>query len=401
MTSQHCEDDHGYISSVDQFPVEPALIGAPSLSKEPSVNLLSTVSSFTTNADCVSLVSGGILPIVVPQTSRSLRGVHYSPFLRAYPTTLADHGIDKAEFIRFIDNLNEAFIASPFFYALTVIGSAVSFVPELAAQIVGSVIASVSELGSLGTSKLRTKSFVKAQNENLFEPHGLQIRILNTGKMLQAIHVDKEELNLPPLPENYVLDSTEENEKEDPRRRWLQALDTVIAPLEYTPSDFTEQDNWLKKAGAWTAKRQDKNQAKALNKRRGKAQKAVQAAEEEALLNQQIIKHTIENLQSNLASLSVQKADTAVAEAQRQRDVARCEAEIGMQRMMLINEEIKKNKATEKAISKVDKKEQKIVQKIRWVVITAGTSNEVADDDIDDGVEDVQSLRPFQGSDWE
>ncbi len=61
--------------------------------------------------------------------------------------------------------------------------------------------------------------------------------------------------------------------------------------------------------------------------------------------------------------------------------------------MRLIAERVKKDEVTEKAVGKVDKKEQKAVQKIRWVVITPSTCLEVADEDIDDGVEDVHPLK--------
>lgn len=104
------------------------------------------------------------LPIIIPQTSRALRGVYYSPFLRAYPEALEAHGISKENFIRLIDDLNESFISSPFFYGVMIAGTAVSFVPELAAQIIGGTVAAAAGFAGTANSRLRSKVFVKAAN---------------------------------------------------------------------------------------------------------------------------------------------------------------------------------------------------------------------------------------------
>ena len=331
------------------------------------------------------------MPIVIPQTSRALRGVYYSPFLRAYPETLDTVGISKADFIRFIDDLNEAFISSPFFYGVMLAGTIVSFVPEIAAQVVGGVVATASSFASTANSHARTKLFVKAANDDIFAPRGLQLRLLNTKNMLQAIHVDEELFKLPPLPE--FIAPEWEQEREDPRRRWMQALKDVVSPLDYDAPDFSEQDSWLKKAGAWTAKHQDKRQAKSLTKRRGKAKETLDAAQEKAAQNEQIIQCAIKGLQADLDALRLQTSGDPKAEARRQRDIVEYEKAIHQQQANLITEREKKDEVTEKAIGKVDKKEQKVVQKIRWVVITPSTSSEVADEDIDDGVEDVHPLK--------
>ena len=338
-----------------------------------------------------TLLPKSTLPIVIPQTSRALRGVYFSPFLRAYPETLDTIGISKADFIRFIDNLNEAFMSSPFFYGVMLAGTIASFVPELAAQVVGGVVATASSLASTANSHVRTKHFIKAANNDIFAPRGLQVRLLNTKNMLQAINVDEGTFKLPTLPESNAPEL--EKTHEDPRHRWMQALKNVVSPLDYNAPDYSEQDSWLKKAGAWTAKHQDKRQAMSLTKRREKAKKTIDAAQEEAVQNEQIIECAIKDHEADLYALSLQPSDDPKAESKRRRDMVGCEEAIHQEQAKLIDERKKKDEVTEKAIGKVDKKEHKVVQKIRWIVITPSTGSEVADEDIDDGVEDVHPLK--------
>ena len=357
--------------------------------------LPSTLPTSHSPPSMVSLMSSqlppNILPIVIPQTSRALRGVYYSPFLRVYPETLAEVGISKADFIRFIDDLNEAFISSPFFYGIMLAGTAASFVPELAAQVIGGVVAAASSFASTANSHVRTKQFLKAANREIFAPRGLQVRLLDTTKMLEAIHVDEKTFTLPPLPE--FNEPRSEQGDEDPRRRWMQALENVVSPLDYHAPEFSGQDSWLKKAGAWTAKHQDKRQAKSLTKRRQKAQKAIKTVREEAAENEQVIEGRIQDLKADLDALCLQASDDAQVDLARQSDTAECEKAIHQQQEKLENTRLKKHEMTEKSIGKVDKKEQKVVQKIRWIVITLSTGLDVADADIDDGVEDVHSLK--------
>ena len=337
-----------------------------------------------------SLHSNTILPIVIPQTSRALRGVYYSPFLRAYPETLQQFGIGKHDFIRFIDNLNEAFISSPFFFGITLAASAVGFVPVVAAQVVGGVVATASSFAGTANSHVRTKRFVKAVNKNLFEPVGLQVRLLSTKNMLRAVNVDEQNFALPPLPEFNAPETQQEGE--DPRRRWMQALDGIVSPLDYNAPEFTKQDNWLKQVGGWAAKHQDMKQAKSLTKRRENAKKAIGAAHEQAALNEKSIEYTIRDLEASLNALIFQTSIDGYADFEKHRDIAKYEEALRQEQSKLIHERIKKEEIAKKAIQKIDKKEQKVVQKIRWIVITPTSNAEVADEDIDDGVEDVNPL---------
>ena len=335
------------------------------------------------------------LPIVIPQTSRALRGVYFSPFLRAYPETIKAVGISKTSFIRFIDDLNEAFISSPFFYGLMLAGTAASFVPEVAAQVVGGIVATASSFASTANSHVRTRLFVKAANREIFEPRGLQVRLLNTKKMLEAIHIDEAAFALPPLPEFNAPET--QIQHEDPRRRWMQALDGAVSPLDYDAPAFSAQDDLLKKAGAWTAKKQDKKQARSLTKRREKAKKTIDAAEEEAVGREQVMQRIIQSLEADVEALSVQPpARDAKAEEKRQRAMAVYQKALSEEQARLMEVRLKRSRVTEKAVGKVDKKEHKVVQKIRWVVITAKTDEEeIGDVDIDDGVEDVHPLRSW------
>lgn len=336
------------------------------------------------------------LPIIIPQTSRAFRGVYYSPFLRAYPEVLEAHGISKPDFIRLIDDLNESFISSPFFYGIMIAGTAVSFVPELAAQVVGGVVATAASFAGTANSRLRSKLFVKAANQDVFGPIGLHIRILNTKDMLEAIKVDEEKFKLPPLPEYNKPESWQESE--DPRHRWMKALEGIVSPLDYDVPDYSKQESWLKKAGAWTAKVQDKRQAKSLMKRREKAQDKIAAAYDEHALNEERIQIRIDALRKELDTLTAQTSDVDTdyddpkVELRRQADIAECENAIRREESQLVYERANRDEIGEVAAAKVDKKEHKVVQKIRWVVIIPGTEDEGDDEDADNELEEVRTL---------
>ena len=50
------------------------------------------------------------------------RKVFMTPFVRAYAPELANHGISAADFVAFIDGLNEAFLGSPVFQTTNLAG---------------------------------------------------------------------------------------------------------------------------------------------------------------------------------------------------------------------------------------------------------------------------------------
>lgn len=338
----------------------------------------------------------GTLPIIIPQTSRALRGVYYSPFLRAYPEALEMHGISKQDFIRLVDDLNESFISSPFFYGVMIAGTAVSFVPELAAQVVGGVVATAAGFAGTANSRLRSKLFVKAANQDVFGPRGLHMRLLNTKDMLEAIKVDEEKFKLPPLPEYNKPESWQESE--DPRHRWMQALEGIVSPLDYDVPDYSKQESWLKRAGAWTAKVQDKRQSKSLMKRREKAQDKIAAAHDEHALNEERIQLRLDALRNELDALTAQISDADTdyedpkIELRRQADIAECENAIRREETQLVYERANRDEIGEAAAAKVDKKEHKVVQKIRWVVIMPGTGDEGDEEDADNELEEIRTL---------
>lgn len=245
-------------------------------------------------------------PIVIPQTTTTFMNRILFPFARAYPEHLAEVGIDEAQFLAFIDGLNEAFLASPIFRILGSVGRIATFTPFPIVLGAGAGLMVVSGVAASGVSYTHTKAYVKKQNEDLFEPVGLQVKVLSTSKMLGTVNGNDEvkSLCLPALPD---CDETWDpsSSSTDPRLRRMEALQGLVAPLRWNvvPADMPK--NWLKRMGAWQASRSDakaqrghvkmcekisrKSRKASHNGKTGKTEKAISKAErKEASVNEKI-----------------------------------------------------------------------------------------------------------------
>lgn len=119
-------------------------------------------------------------PIAIPQMCNSTS----APFVRAYAPALADLDISEAEFISFIDSLNEAAQANPALAALDVTGNALRHVPILG--LFGPGLAHLSKAGNAQISKKGVAAHVAQMSETLFKPKGLAVSICS-GKALKRV----------------------------------------------------------------------------------------------------------------------------------------------------------------------------------------------------------------------
>lgn len=149
-----------------------------------------------------------------------------SPFSRAYASSLStlpkSGPISQAQFLRFIDGLNEAFIASPALQAASFVGTFISTLPLPIIPLAGTGILARSGLASSAEGLKRANIYLGAANKEIFLPWGLRCQVMKTGKMMLAVGHSSEVLSLSLL----------ENQ-DDPRMRRFRALGDRVAELQF------------------------------------------------------------------------------------------------------------------------------------------------------------------------
>lgn len=321
----------------------------------------------------------------------------FSPFARSYAPILArlPDPIPREDFLSFIDNLNNAFLSHPIFQAAHVAGGALLGSQILPAQAVGGVFQVASVALSASVSVVRLRSFMKKSNAELFAPRGLVAKIMSTKKMMTTIKCtnldSKGKLALPPLDELKDLTpqtgalvrhdgrtNTFQVPIEDPRLRRLRALEGYISPLDFETEPAQPKGMMDKYGGAplrWLNRKQDQKLAKAASTSTAKRiEKAPEANAEVARSEKEIeeidakILEVRQEGQKELESASVEERrniearmdyETAVLEAKKLEEMDRRDENIaGI------------FKKGDKKLDKRSKKEEKIVNRILWVVIT-------------------------------
>ncbi|KAI1047243.1 hypothetical protein LB505_013301 [Fusarium chuoi] len=211
-------------------------------------------------------------PIAIPATSSKLG----SPFARAFPPILEDqYHLPREVFLRFLDDLNRAAVASPPVQILGLAGSIVSMIPLHTAQIVGSSVNAAATLSTYAISKSRSELCISTANKELFLPRGLKAEFTKLDVVARYARmpilnsegkVDKNSMILGPL---------EDVSSQAPvtvQQRRLQALEPWIAPLDLIPlPDLHVPDNFVSKMHASTSERQRKKEEKKITKDRAKA----------------------------------------------------------------------------------------------------------------------------------
>ena len=257
----------------------------------------------------------------------------------------------------------------------------------LPAQAVGGVLQVTSALASAGTSFLRVRKFMKAANAEIFSPRGLVVKIQTTKKMMASVGFtetdEKGKLLLPPL--ETVVDlvactsapsvcSTNNTPAdiisplEDPRLLRLQALEGHIAPLTFDVPEPPPESVFSKYSKAplrYVNKKQNSRLVKAQEKSHKRREtKASEVSAETSKLDLKI-----SDIDRQIQMLQHEDASCINGRGQTQEDIRilniRKQNEI-MQRDMRV-EEIYKD--ADKKLSKAYKKEEKITNRILWIVV--------------------------------
>lgn len=344
----------------------------------------------------------------------------FSPFARAYAPALADlpNPISQDEFLAFIDGLNDAFMMHPFFQAGFMAGGMVMSAPILPVQIAGGGLQALAALGSGAVTLLRAKQFLKRANADIFHPRGLAVRTCTTKRMMQAVgRGDATRLTLPPLedvddlvhgltttssssdgnrphlhsrtPSTTSAASAQEGAAtmEDPRMRRLRALEGSVTPVTFDVPPAPLPHNALKRYSTAPTRWMNGRNVRALTTAREKGlrerrEKAAQLDDELTAANREV-----EELERLAAAQDVVEAQYVANQQARARGVrpaaghqrmASQDLAVSLEKRAQIIEEIRK--AGEKKIKKSDKKEERIANRILWIVITT-TENAPPEDE--------------------
>lgn len=258
-----------------------------------------------------------------------------------------------------------------------------------------------SGVASAATSYVRTKQYVRAINEQLFNPAGLHVNVMTTSKMLQKIGMvaDPKQaklllqdqhassgFNADPLKEVQPLPQLEHT-----RGQTLEALRGHVMPLTFDVPEPTPPDNLLRKMGANQAKRLTARQAKKAQKKRDEANEEIAKKNKEADEEQRKGDKDVAKKQ--------READKEIAKIHRKKEkkiVSGQEAAVKRleeKESKLLDKEQKerikrdekvaeKRQDARKEVEQIHKSEVKVANKIRWLVISKweGQESEMSED---------------------
>lgn len=327
----------------------------------------------------------------------------FSPFARAYPPALAElpNPIMQDEFLAFIDGLNNAFMMHPFFQAAFMAGGMVMSAPLLPVQIAGGGLQAIAALGSGAVTLVRGKAYLKQANAATFHPRGLTAQLCTTRKMMAAVGLSEAKLTLPPLDDVDDLDFgpthaaesslnsssiSPEGEKgeEDPRMRRLRALQGHVSPLTFDVPQAPLPAGALKRYATaptrWMNGRNERGLAKGREKGRQLQRDKAAALDGELGAASREVDELERRLAAAQEAVGEQYAANEQAGGARERDDRR-ELVVSLERRAQIVEEIRR--AGEKKIRKSDRKEERIANRILWVVITRSEDAPPEDEELE------------------
>ncbi|KAL1637570.1 hypothetical protein SLS56_000708 [Neofusicoccum ribis] len=339
-----------------------------------------------------STMRGLSKPVVIPQTINMFYVRSFSPFARAYPPSFAElpNPIGEEEFLTFIDGLNNAFMMNPFFQAGFMASGMIMSVPILPVQLAGGGVQALAAIGSASITLIRGRKYLKKVNAEIFNPRGLAVRICTTKKMMGAVGMNETKLTLPPLEDTndleFGLSHTESGRStpalegsvpEDPRMRRLRALEGHVTHITFDVPPQPLPEGALKRYSTAPTRWMNSRNMRGLLKNRDKGlkqqqEKAAELDEELTATNREIeelerlaiAQETVEDQYMRNQARSAGAGGRPAHQRMPSQDLI-----ASRERKAQIIEEIKK--AGEKKMKKSDKKEERIANRILWIVITS------------------------------
>lgn len=264
-------------------------------------------------------------------------------------------------------------------------------------QSVGMGLQITSDLSSAAASYTRTKVYVKACNADLFHPTGLQATIMTTKDMMARIGHPEQRLRLPPLDtvedlDQYTASTPGEDPRvkaerramqpmNDPRVRRINALQGYVAPLDFDVPAVVTPDNLLNKMSAWHAQRVTAQHDKKEAKRRAKSQ-TIHRDDGRPVMREKDER----NLERKLAKIEkeLDKKDGR----HKDREVRKAQKEYEREQRKIDKKLDRKSEKPRKGKEKIDAREEKQANKVRWLVITRWQG----EDDMEEETSDDGSL---------
>ncbi|KAH9212024.1 hypothetical protein DL95DRAFT_304920, partial [Leptodontidium sp. 2 PMI_412] len=201
--------------------------------------LLSQALAFTQHQGHVPSQEAPISrPIAIPQTKPGLA----EAFNRAWAPDLVPKGIQQADFLAFIDNLNVVATKNPPLQIVDLAGGIISMVPHHWFAIAGMAVQATAKLGTAVVSKGRTELYLREVNKKMFEPRGLKVSIASSLATKEILKVPGTLPKLAPLNDDTFYLSTAE--------RALRIVEPYSALLELDVPPPIEQVTMMAKLSA-------------------------------------------------------------------------------------------------------------------------------------------------------
>ncbi|THZ26064.1 hypothetical protein D6C89_04013 [Aureobasidium pullulans] len=336
----------------------------PELSPTPSSNDLPLQETRPESASTIHL------PIAIPQTSNLFGVKHLSPFARCYPPALQSiqDPISQEVFVDFIDGLNGVFVAHP---SMLAIGSS----PMM--------------------TFLRVRKYMQKINQELFTPSGLKAKIVSTKKMISSVKSKttdgKDRLVLCSLGEvgttpiscdrmEYTADMHQKCE-ENPQDRLLRTLDGYVSPLSFDVPSQALPTNSVGKALNISTSFIDRIQTKLLsNSRRKISKNKIDFCNQNDARILDLEKAILE-CQSQLKgrSLDLDLDTTSAKEHIEIHDLrahlTELKVEMALEKQVRDNRLEKTRIAHAKTFAGIDAEDNKLANRILWLVITEDEGN--------------------------
>ena len=269
------------------------------------------------------------------------------------------------------------------------------FVPFFPVSMTGSGLKIVTALGSKVICHVRSNSFLKKANKELFLPVNLKLEILSTYEMMTKIGLPRRQFVLPPLSTD--KDTTQvaktrvgahskglgpgksQLSNDDARVRRLRAIEGFVQPLTFHlgPAPIPKH-NWLKRIGFKHVNETTENLNDKLHERR---------EDNARLLREDVM--TVDMEQRNLAKASsrieermaednampesesgLDERKRAKKEEELRKEMSKLEEKIAKATTEQEKNEEKRQRQAEKRRAKSEEEELVIAQDIQWVVIT-------------------------------
>lgn len=264
--------------------------------------------------------------------------------------------------------------------------------PLLPVQIAGGAVQGISALASGAVTVVKTRKYLRKANETMFNPRGLVVKMMETKKMMAAVGATETKLKLPPLNDVDDLDPTNGQPgqmPEDPRMRRLRALEEYVSPLSFNVPAEQLPEQWLERKATGPSRWLNARKTRKLAEVRGKGLKqqqdrAGQLAGELAQVNAEV--QELERLARAQELVEGQLLENAKGRPRHPTESSTENRQIdhelaaSLARRNEIIEEIRR--AGEGKMKKADKKEEKIANRILWIVITRLDGNTLGDDEI-------------------